>query len=407
MMARLGKYVNFQICLVVGGFSLKVQEIFLRSQPDVVIATPGRILDHLRNSMSIYLENLEILILDEADKLLEMGFQEEISEIISDLPIQKQTILLSATLCEKMNQLAKITLNKPKRIIIDPLMGLSSNLCQEFIRVKIDLEPKREAIILLLCLKKFKKKVLIFCPTKKKVHRLKLIFDLHKLKASEIHGNLTQIQRFQALKAFRNDEYKYLICTNLIARGIDLPKIGTVINMYFPNDLKTYLHRVGRTARAGNKGSSVTLVGENKRNCLKQLIKESRIRNETLKCRVLKPIDINAFHSSIKTFYPRINAILIQEKEEKLMKVVEIEQKRLTNRLKFEQEIFSQPKRTWFMFNKHNNLSKQKIRKEKNEEKFRMNLKIENNRNFFFKWARKGIKVTNTNNFFEYMKNIK
>jgi len=352
MTAKLAKYMDLRPCLVLGGLSLKVQEADLRQRPDLVVATPGRMLDHLRNSGGVHLDYVEILILDEADKLLELGFEETLVQIMMHLPKQRQTLLYSATLSDEIEQLASISLLKPKRISVDPFMGLATNLSQEFVRIRKDNEKRREAMVLSLCSRTYKDRVMIFCPTKIKAHKLKIIFALCELKAAELHGNLTQAQRMSALQSFREQEVDYLICTNLVARGIDVPNVQTVINMFFPKNLKTYVHRVGRTARAGKIGTAITLVGEDKRNFLKKLVKEAKTRGETLKSRVIDAAHVEEGYHRIAKLAPDIKQIFQEEMGEKQLRIAEMETNRALNLMVYEEEIKSAPKRTWFMSEK-------------------------------------------------------
>lgn len=349
MTEKMGKYLDLRTVLVVGGLSLKVQEASLRNKPDIIVATPGRLLDHLRNSMSVHLDFLEILILDEADKLLELGFKEEIMQILHHLPSDRQTMLFSATLSDEVEELATLSLLRPKRISVDPFMGLAKNLSQEFVRIRGPSEKYREAMVLSLCKRSFHDRVMIFCPTKIKAHRLKIIFSLLDLKSAEIHGNLTQRQRLESLQQFKEGEVNYLICTNLVARGIDVPCVETVINMYFPRDLKTYIHRVGRTARAGRTGCSVTLVGEDKRTFLKELMKEAKTRGETIKSRLIDPKHVQENFECIRNVHIDIKNIVSEEMEEKEIRIAEMEANRAENLIVHEDEIRLKPKRTWFM----------------------------------------------------------
>ncbi|GJN35029.1 hypothetical protein PR202_gb23755 [Eleusine coracana subsp. coracana] len=231
----------------------KVQEIALRSMPDIVVATPGRIIDHIRNSKSVGVEDLAVVILDEADRLLELGFSAEIQELVTAkvlstvmfhfmihmCPKRRQTMLFSATMTEEIDTLIKLSLNKPVRLEADPSLKRPATLTED--------------------------------GTKQSAHRLKIIFGLSSLKAAELHGNLTQAQRLEALEVFKKQEVDFLIATDVAARGIDIVGVQTVINFSCPRDVKTYLHRVGRTARAGREGYAVTFVTDDDRSLLKAI----------------------------------------------------------------------------------------------------------------------------------------
>ncbi|ONM22828.1 DEAD-box ATP-dependent RNA helicase 28 [Zea mays] len=276
MVEKLAQFTDIRCCLIVGGLSTKIQEVALRSMPDIVVATPGRIIDHLRNSLSVGLEDLAVVILDEADRLLELGFSAEIQELIRMCPKRRQTMLFSATMTEEIDELVKLSLNKPVRLEADPSLKRPATLTEEVVRIRRARESNQEAVLLALCLKTFKRSVIIFSGTKQSAHRLKIIFGLSGMKAAELHGNLTQAQRLEALELFKKKEVDFLIATDVAARGIDIVGVQTVINFACPRDVKTYLHRVGRTARAGREGYAVTFVTDDDR-CLLKAILKSRI----------------------------------------------------------------------------------------------------------------------------------
>ncbi|KAH0455487.1 hypothetical protein IEQ34_015519 [Dendrobium chrysotoxum] len=218
MIEKLSQFTDIRCCLVVGGLSSKVQEAALRSMPDIVVATPGRIIDHLRNSQSVSLEDLAVLILDEADRLLELGFSGEIQELIRLCPKRRQTMLFSATMTEEVDQLVILSLNKPVRLQADPSTKRPATLTEEIVRIRRIREANQEAVLLALCSKTFTEKVIVFSGTKQAAHRLKIIFGLAGLKAAELHGNLTQVQRLDALELFRKQQVDFLIATDVAAR---------------------------------------------------------------------------------------------------------------------------------------------------------------------------------------------
>uniref|UniRef100_A0ACD5XNL4 Uncharacterized protein n=1 Tax=Avena sativa TaxID=4498 RepID=A0ACD5XNL4_AVESA len=200
---------------------IQVQEVALRSNPDIVVATPGRIIDHLRNSLSVGLEDLAILILDEADRLLELGFSVEINELIRMCPKRRQTMLFSATMTGQIDELVKLSLNKPVRLEADPSLKRPATLTEEVVRIRRSREANQEAVLLALCLKTFKERVIVFSGTKHSAHRLKIMFGLSGMKAAELHGNLTQAQRLEALEQFKKQEADILIATDIAARVSD------------------------------------------------------------------------------------------------------------------------------------------------------------------------------------------
>uniref|UniRef100_J3NDF4 RNA helicase n=1 Tax=Oryza brachyantha TaxID=4533 RepID=J3NDF4_ORYBR len=345
MIEKLAQFTDIRCCLIVGGLSTKVQEVALRSMPDIVVATPGRIIDHLRNSLSVGLEDLAILILDEADRLLELGFSAEIQELIRMCPRRRQTMLFSATMTEEINELVTLSLNKPVRLEADPSLKRPATLTEEVVRIRRAREANQEAVLLALCLKTFKDKVIIFSGTKHSAHRLKIIFGLSGMKAAELHGNLTQAQRLEALELFKKQEVDFLIATDVAARGIDIVGVRTVINFSCPRDVRTYLHRVGRTARAGREGYAVTFVTDDDRSLLKAIAKKA---GSQLKSRIVAEKPVAECGKLIEQLEDQISTIIQEEREERILRKAEMEATKAENMIAHKDEIYSRPKRTWF-----------------------------------------------------------
>ncbi|GBB95575.1 hypothetical protein RclHR1_02570009 [Rhizophagus clarus] len=354
--SKLAAFTDITLCLCVGGLSLKQQESELRARPDIVIATPGRLIDHVRNSPSFLLENIEILVIDEADRMLEVGFADELNEIVKNCPKSRQTMLFSATMTDNVDELIRLSLNRPVKLMVDPIKSTNAKLIQEFIRIRETQEKNREIILIILCKKYFKHKVIIFFRTKSVAHEMKVIFGLLGLKASELHGNLSQEQRLEALEAFRDGKVDYLLATDLASRGLDIKGIETVINYNMPQTYDQYIHRVGRTARAGRNGRSVTLVGESDRKLLKLVIKHSQ--KEQIKKRKIDVELIKEYSKKLEDIKEKVEEVLKEEKEEKLANKAEMELLKGQNLLKYEKEIFSRPARTWFQTEKEKKLSK-------------------------------------------------
>jgi ATP-dependent RNA helicase DDX27 len=186
----------------------------LREAPDIIVATPGarvvtlfasadallglgRLIDHLRNTQGFDLDALEVLVMDEADRLLELGFEDEIAELLRMLPRQRQTLLLSATMTESVERLTKLSLHQPVRINVDPLLGVAATLTQEFVRVRDAQRRQRTAILLALCTRSITSHCIIFCARKVEAHRLKIVFGLCGLRAAELHGDMKQRDRLE------------------------------------------------------------------------------------------------------------------------------------------------------------------------------------------------------------------
>lgn len=354
MIGKLAQFItDIRCCLVLGGLSTKTQEAALRSMPDIVVATPGRMIDHLRNSMSVDLDDLAVLILDEADRLLELGFDAEIRELVRLCPKRRQTMLFSATMTEQVDELIKLLLNKPLRLSADPTTKRPSTLTEEVVRIRRMREGNQEAVLLALCSKTFTSKVIIFSGTKQAAHRLKILFGLAGFKAAELHGNLTQAQRLDALELFRRQEVDFLIATNVAARGLDIIGVQTVINYECPRDLTSYVHRVGRTARAGRAGYAVTFVTDNDRSLLKAIVKRA---GSKLKSRIVAEQSITKWSQIIEQMEDQVASVLREEREEMALRKAEMEADKAENMITHRDEIFSRPKRTWFVTEKEKKL---------------------------------------------------
>lgn len=353
----LAKFMDIRFCLCVGGLSLKVQEAQLKEGPDIVVATPGRLIDHVRNSLSFGIDDIEILIMDEADRMLEEGFAAELDEIIKATPKSRQTMLFSATMTDDVDELVRLSMKRPVKLFVDPKKSTAQNLVQEFVRVrdasggqsssKGTQEDTRCALLLSLCLRTFKQQVIIFVRSKKLAHQLRIIFGLLGLRAGELHGDLSQDQRLQSLQSFKDGKVDYLLATDLASRGLDIKGIQTVINYDMPAQLEMYLHRVGRTARAGRQGRSVTLVGEADRKLLKTVLK--RAPAAQIRHRLVPTETVVEVGSRLSSLTKEVEEVLKEEKEEKLMRNAEMQMTKGENLIKHRDEIMSRPKRTWFV----------------------------------------------------------
>ncbi|KAJ7900369.1 DEAD-domain-containing protein [Mycena olivaceomarginata] len=348
---KLATHTDIRFCLIVGGLSVKSQEVALRSRPDVVIATPGRLIDHIHNSPSFTLDTLDILVLDEADRMLSDGFADELAEIVKSCPTSRQTMLFSATMTDSVDELVRMSLNKPVRLFVDPKRSTARGLIQEFVRVRAGKEAERSALLVTLCKRTFKTNVIIFLRSKKLAHQMRIVFSILGMKCDELHGDLTQEQRLAALQRFRDGAVDYLMATDLASRGLDIKGIETVINYDMPGQLAQYLHRVGRTARAGKKGRSVTLVGEADRKMLKAAIKHGAEADQ-VRHRIVPPEAVAKWVEKLDELKGEISEILKEEKEEKQFRQAEMELKKGQNMIEHEAEIYSRPARTWFQTGK-------------------------------------------------------
>jgi ATP-dependent RNA helicase DDX27 len=191
---KLASFTDITFALMAGGFSTRDQEAVLKTRPDVVIATPGRFIDHMHNTAAFQVENLEILVLDEADRMLEEGFETQLNEILTTIPKSRQTMLFSATMTSSVDKLISIGMDKPVRLLVDAKKHTVKGLTQEFVRLRQGKEDKRLAYLMYICEKIYTERVIIFFRQKKEAHRVRVVFALCGMKASELHGNMSQEQ---------------------------------------------------------------------------------------------------------------------------------------------------------------------------------------------------------------------
>ncbi|KAJ3430058.1 atp-dependent RNA helicase rhle [Anaeramoeba flamelloides] len=350
---KFSKYTDIDSVLIVGGKRVDVQANLLENKPEIVIATPGRILDHLLNTRSFGLDKIEMLVLDEADRLLSMGFEKVINRIVSECPKKKQTLLFSATMTDKVEDLTTISLNKPIRISINFQLEIPKNLIQEFI--KIENNDLSEATLLGLCSRNFPTRVLIFFRTKKQVHRMKIIFGLSGFNAAELHGDLNQDERFKSVEKFTQGKVDFLMCTDVAARGIDVPNVSAVINFQFPSTIVQYVHRVGRTARAGSNGRAITLMRSEDKPMIKTIAKNA---HKNLKRRIVPEEVVDFWKRSINSYENEILEIIEEEKIEDQLGVAQREINRASNLLKYQNQIMDRPKRIWYQSNREKKMEK-------------------------------------------------
>ncbi|RKF83431.1 ATP-dependent RNA helicase drs1 [Golovinomyces cichoracearum] len=356
---KLASHTDIKFCLAVGGLSLKAQENELRLRPDVIIGTPGRFIDHMRNSVSFTVDTLEILVLDEADRMLEAGFADELNEIVTTIPKSRQTMLFSATMTSSIDNLIRVGLNRPVRILVDAQKQTVDTLTQEFIRLRPGREAKRMGYLLYLCKNIYPSRVIIFFRQKREAHRARVIFGLSDLKAAELHGGMSQEKRILNVEAFRDGKVAFLLATDLASRGLDIKGVETVINYEVPQSHEIYLHRVGRTARAGRQGRACTLAAEQDRKIVKAAVKSGRLHGAKIVSRVIEADAADKWHKIVSDWEEEIEAILNEEKEEKQLAQLDMQVRKGENIITHENEIMARPKRTWFESEKEKKAAQQ------------------------------------------------
>jgi ATP-dependent RNA helicase RhlE len=251
-----GKYLKLNTMVMFGGVSIGPQKQRLKSGVDILVATPGRLLDHVQQG-TVNLSHIEILVLDEADRMLDMGFIRDIRRIISLLPKQRQNLLFFATFSEKIKALAAGLLNHPKMIEVARRNVTADTVVQKV--YKIERDRKRHLLAQLIRQDNWYQ-VLVFTRTKFGADRLVKQLNSERIQALAIHGNKSQSARTYALAKFKNGSLQVLVATDIAARGLDISELPHVVNFDLPNVPEDYVHRIGRTGRAGASGEAISLV---------------------------------------------------------------------------------------------------------------------------------------------------
>ncbi|THY50828.1 DEAD-domain-containing protein [Aureobasidium pullulans] len=363
---KLASFTDITFGQAIGGMSSREQEAALKQRPDVVIATPGRFIDFMRNSSAFQVDTIEILVLDEADRMLEDGFADELNEILTTIPKSRQTMLFSATMTSSIDNLIRVGLNRPVRLMVDSKRQTVAGLTQEFVRLRPGREDKRIGYLLHLVHESFSTKTIIFFRQKKEAHRVRVIFGLLGLKAAELHGNMSQEQRINAIEAFRSGTAHFLLATDVASRGLDIKNVDAVINYEAPQTQEIYLHRVGRTARAGRQGKACTLAAEPDRKVVKAAVKTARGQGAIIKSRIIDPKIADDWSRKVDLLAVEIEDVLKEEKEEKVLATTEMQMRRTENIMTHEDEILSRPKKTWFESEKDKRAAKIRGKEELN-----------------------------------------
>lgn len=255
--SSIGKYKNITAIAVYGGQSLQSQITSLKQGVDIIIATPGRLMDHIQRG-TIKLNRIKIAVLDEADQMLDIGFIEDIEYILRQTPKHRQTLLFSATIPYPIRRLANRYLKNPNWI----KEGKESEPVDEVDQIYYEVAAQDRFIALEEILNNDVTQALLFCRTKSAVDYLVKILRNNTHDAQGIHSDMTQAQREKVMRKFRSKKLKLLVATNVASRGLDIPAVSHVINFDMPDNIEDYLHRIGRTARMGRKGIAITFVSD-------------------------------------------------------------------------------------------------------------------------------------------------
>ncbi|WP_462114770.1 DEAD/DEAH box helicase [Lysobacter xanthus] len=264
-----GRHLRMHTGMIFGGVGMGPQVDLLRRGVDILVATPGRLIDHLERG-TVKLDAIEILVLDEADRMLDMGFMPAIKRIVAKVPVKRQTLLFSATFESRIRGLAMEFLRNPAEVEVAARNTVASTI--EHIAHPVDNSRKRDLLVHLLATR-FQERILVFGKTKHGCNRLAEQLEEAGIKASAIHGNKSQGQRQKALSEFKTGRCRVLVATDVAARGLDIPDLPLVINYDLPTVPEDYVHRIGRTGRNGATGEAISLVAIDEGGLLSQVQK--------------------------------------------------------------------------------------------------------------------------------------
>jgi ATP-dependent RNA helicase RhlE len=264
-----GRHMGVTVATMFGGVSHRPQIAATRNGVDVLVATPGRLIDHM-DERNIVLSGTEILVLDEADQMLDMGFIRPIKQILKHIPAKRQNLFFSATMTPDTSKLAAEILRNPVEVAVTPRAKTVDRVTQQVIHIEA---PKKRALLVELFSNPAFSRALVFTRTKRGADRVAKHLDAFGIEVSAIHGNKSQGQREAALSAFKAGRIRALVATDVAARGIDIDEVTHVVNYELPNLPESYVHRIGRTARAGAEGIAISLVDAEERTFLRDIEK--------------------------------------------------------------------------------------------------------------------------------------
>jgi ATP-dependent RNA helicase RhlE len=293
-----GRHLALRTTVVLGGVSLNGQVSALRKRPDILVATPGRLLDLMRQRR-LSLDHIELLVLDEADRMLDMGFIHDVRSIVSHIPTSRQTLLFSATLSSEIGGLASDMLKNPVFVATTPRASVAAKVDQKVLFVD---QANKGSLLVDILQGKDVRRALVFTRTKHRADRVMRHLSRSGISADAIHSNKSQNGRQRSLAAFDTGRVRVLVATDIMARGIDVEGISHVINYELPNDAESYVHRVGRTARAEASGIALSFCDASEILMLRDI--EKLIQHE------LPSVEDHAFHSTTAAslYKPRASA---------------------------------------------------------------------------------------------------
>uniref|UniRef100_A0A336M312 RNA helicase n=1 Tax=Culicoides sonorensis TaxID=179676 RepID=A0A336M312_CULSO len=254
---ELGREIGVQCCVIVGGMDMVSQALMLAKKPHVLIATPGRLVDHLENTKGFNLRAIKYLVMDEADRILNMDFEVELDKILRVIPNERRTLLFSATMTKKVAKLQRASLQDPVKVEVSNKFQTVEKLQQYYIFIPL----KYKDVYLTHIINELSgNSFMVFCSTCNNTVRTALMLRALGLAAIPLHGQMSQNKRLAALEKFKQKNRSILISTDVASRGLDIPHVDVVLNFDIPTHSKDYIHRVGRTARAGRSGKAITFV---------------------------------------------------------------------------------------------------------------------------------------------------
>lgn len=255
----LGSAIGLKVAIIIGGIDMVTQALALAKKPHIIIATPGRLVDHLENTKGFSLKTLKYLVMDEADRILNMDFETEIDKILKVIPRERRTMLFSATMTKKVAKLQRASLHDPVKVEVSSKYQTVDKLLQYYVFIPLKF---KEAYLVYILNELAGNSFMVFCSTCANTMRNALLLRNLGFTAIPLHGQMSQAKRLGSLNKFKAKDRSILIATDVASRGLDIPHVDVVINFDIPTHSKDYIHRVGRTARAGRSGKAITFVSQ-------------------------------------------------------------------------------------------------------------------------------------------------